>query len=235
MQLLLHLPNDAARTQIHNYLCQERGGYRQGYGRIEAHSFLLKRRERWRQGARCLRCLKLRRIDGVGGLTMAPRSSSGCGACIPELTTRRHRGRLVCLGSLAKASTLRGRHRRFTGGSVFHTSFRGLLSLLATQQKWYNFLYKQVVRSLIPHNYYRHQVQHISVAGQRLFITWKRLKFSRAHATRDSCGHLGSGPRCTAVRRIGVPSLAIPNQSCPTISNKSIHGQSTTIFKMRRD
>ena len=46
VQLLLHLANDAARTQIHNDLCQECGGYRQGYGRTEVHSFLLKRRER---------------------------------------------------------------------------------------------------------------------------------------------------------------------------------------------
>ena len=46
VQLLLHLANVAARTQIHNDLCQECGGYRQGYGRIEIHSFLLKRRER---------------------------------------------------------------------------------------------------------------------------------------------------------------------------------------------
>ena len=45
-QLILHLANNAARTQIHNYLCQECGGYREGYGRIEVHSFLLKRRER---------------------------------------------------------------------------------------------------------------------------------------------------------------------------------------------
>ena len=45
MQLLLHLANEAARTQIHNDLCQECGGYRQGYDRIEAHSFLLKRKE----------------------------------------------------------------------------------------------------------------------------------------------------------------------------------------------
>ena len=45
-QLLLHLANDAARTQIHNDLCQECGGYCQGYGRIEAHSFSLERRER---------------------------------------------------------------------------------------------------------------------------------------------------------------------------------------------
>ena len=46
VQLLLRLANEAARTQIHNDLCQECGGYRQGYGRIEVHSFLLKRRER---------------------------------------------------------------------------------------------------------------------------------------------------------------------------------------------
>ena len=79
-----------------------------------------------------------------GGLTMAPRRSSRCGACIPELTTRRHRGRLLCLGSRGKASTLRGRHRRFAGGSVFHTSFRGVLSLLATQQKkWHHHHYLQ--------------------------------------------------------------------------------------------
>ena len=50
-------------------------------------------RRRWRQGPRCLRCSKLRRIGGLGGLMMTPRRSSGCGACIPELTTRRHRGR----------------------------------------------------------------------------------------------------------------------------------------------
>ena len=46
MQLLLHLASDAARTQIHHYLCQECGGYRQRYGQIEIHSFLLKKRER---------------------------------------------------------------------------------------------------------------------------------------------------------------------------------------------
>ena len=44
-QLLLHLASNTARTPIHNYLCQECGDYCQGYGRIEAHSFLLKRRE----------------------------------------------------------------------------------------------------------------------------------------------------------------------------------------------
>ena len=45
-QLLLHLANNAVRTQIHNYLCQECGGFCQGYGRIKVHSCLLKRRER---------------------------------------------------------------------------------------------------------------------------------------------------------------------------------------------
>ena len=65
----------------------------------------------------------------------------------------RHRGRLLCLGSRAKASTLQGKHRRFAGGSAFHMSFRGLLFLLATQQKWYHRLQQQVVvQSLIPHD-----------------------------------------------------------------------------------
>ena len=109
-------------------------------------------RRRWRQGPRCLRCLKLRMVGGLGGLMMTPRRSSGCGACIPELTTRRHHGTLLCLSSRAKASTLQGRDRRFTVGSAFHMSFRGLPSLLATQQKWYNHV-QQVAQSLIPHNY----------------------------------------------------------------------------------
>ena len=109
-------------------------------------------RGRWRQGPRCLRCSKLRRIYGLGGLMMTPGRSSGCSACIPELTTRRHRGRLSRLGSRAKTSTLQGRYRRFAGGSAFHMYFRGFLSLLATKQKWFNL--QQVVHSLIPHNNY---------------------------------------------------------------------------------
>ena len=126
-------------------------------GMLELRSivFFDSREERalWRQGPRCLSCLKLRMVGGLGGLMMTPRRSSGCGACIPELTTRRgtvdgrrHRGPLLCLGSRAKASTLEGRHRRFTRGSAFHMSFRGLLFLLATQQKWYHHL-QQVVQS----------------------------------------------------------------------------------------
>ena len=131
-------------------------------GMVELRSIVFYPREkrgRWRQDPRCLRCSKLRRKGGLGGLMLVPRRSSACGACIPELTTRRHRRRLLCLGSRAKTSTLRGRHKRFAGGSVLHTSFRGLLSLLATHQKWYHHL-QQVVHSLIPHNYI-HQVQHM--------------------------------------------------------------------------
>ena len=65
-------------------------------GMVELKSIVFYSREergRWRQGPRCLRCSKLRRIGGLGGLMMTPRRSSGCGACIPELTSRRHRGR----------------------------------------------------------------------------------------------------------------------------------------------
>ena len=75
-------------------------------------------RGRWRQGPTCLICSKLRRIGGLAGLGMTPQRPSGCGVCIPALTTRRHRGRLLCLGSRAKASTLQGRHRRFVGDSA---------------------------------------------------------------------------------------------------------------------
>ena len=64
-------------------------------GMVELKSIVFYSREekgRWRQGPRCLRCSKLRRIGGLGGLMMTPRRSSGWGACIPELTSRR-RGR----------------------------------------------------------------------------------------------------------------------------------------------
>ena len=65
-------------------------------GIVELRSIAFYSREergRWWQGPRCLRCLKLRVVGGLGGLMMTPRRSSRCGACIPELTTRRHRGR----------------------------------------------------------------------------------------------------------------------------------------------
>ena len=65
-------------------------------GMVELRSIVFysrKERARWRQGPRYLRWLKLRMVGGSGGLMMTPRRSRGCGACIPELTTRRHRGR----------------------------------------------------------------------------------------------------------------------------------------------
>ena len=65
-------------------------------GMVELRSIVFYSREeraRWRQGPRCLRCLKLRMVGGLGSLRMTSRRSSGCGACIPEMTTRRHRGR----------------------------------------------------------------------------------------------------------------------------------------------
>ena len=93
-----------------------------------------------------------------GGLRMTPPRSSGCGACIPELTTaRRHRGQLLCLlGSRAKASTLQGEHRRFMDDSALHTSFRGaplLVGDTAAEVISSSATSQQVVQSLIPHNY----------------------------------------------------------------------------------
>ena len=162
---------------------------------VELRSIVFYSREeraRWRQGPRCLRCLKLRMVSGLGGLMMTPRRSSGCGACIPELTTRRHRGTLLCLGSRAKASTLEGRHRCFTGGSAFHMSFRGLISLLATQQKWYDHL-QQVVQSLIRHDgrpgsseVHRHPLTRwdvSSIPANGIFLT-KKLKNENKNAQR---------------------------------------------------
>ena len=132
--------------------------------RISSNCFvLLKRRERTlaarSEGLEMLEVME----DRWFGRLMTPRRSSGCGACIPESTTRRHRGRLLCLGRRAKASTLHGRRRRFVGGSVFHTSFRGLLSFSVTQQKWYHHLHQ--VHNLIPHNYIL--VQHIRRCTQQ--------------------------------------------------------------------
>ena len=137
---------------------------------------------------------------------MTPRWSSGCGACIHELTTRRHRGRsqapwrpLLCLGSRAKASTLEGRHRRFTGGSAFHLSFRGFLSLLATQQKWYHHL-QQVVRSLIPHNYRQCWCTQQTVCSTHThtrtvteLFSHEVLLYSSLYLFEYCCFHLSSG------------------------------------------
>ena len=157
-QLLLHLANNTtARTQIHYYLCQECGGYRQGYGRIEAHSFLLKRRESTLAArSKVLEMLEVEDGRWFGRLDDSPKVK-WMRRVYPRVDYTQAPWTIVMLsGSRAEASTLQGRHRRFTGGSAFHIcmSFRGLISLLATQQKWYHHL-QQVVQSLIPHNNYR--------------------------------------------------------------------------------
>ena len=168
---------------------------------VEMRSIVFYSREergRWRQGPRCLRCLKLRMVGGLGGLMMTPRRSSGCGACIPELTTRRHRGPLLYLGSRAKASTLRGRHRRFTGGSAFHMYFCGLLSLLATQQKWYHHL-QQVVQSLIPQTTdnigvpSKLHVAHTHTLTVTELFTYEVLLYISLYLFEYYCFHLNSG------------------------------------------
>ena len=72
-------------------------------------------RGRWRQRPRCLRCSKLRRIGGSGGLMMTPRRSSGCGACIPELTTRRDRGRSQAPWTIVMLVRKQPKHPHFEG------------------------------------------------------------------------------------------------------------------------
>ena len=113
----------------------------------EIDSFFLKRREMTLAArSEVLNMLEVKEDRWSGWLEdETPRRSSGCGAYIPELTTHRHRGRLLCLGSRAETSTLQGRHRRFVRDSAFHTYFRGLLSLLVTQQKWYHHLHQVCV------------------------------------------------------------------------------------------
>ena len=140
--------------------------------------------------------------DGVGcleDLMMTSRRSSGCGACIPELTTRRHRGPWLCLGSRAKASTLEGRHRHFTGGSAFHILFRGFFSLLATQQKWYHHL-QQVIHSLIPHKTTDNigvpsklHVAHTHTRTVTELFTYEVLLYSSLYLFENCCFHVNSG------------------------------------------
>ena len=192
---------------------------------VELRSIVFYSREetaRWRQGPRCLRCLKLRMEGGLGGLMMTPRRSSGCGACILELTTHRHRGPLLCLGRRAKASTLEGRHRRLTGGSAIHMSFRGLLSLLATQQKWYHHL-QQVVQSLIPHNYRRKtiigvpsilHVAHIHTLTVTELFTYEVLLCSSLYLFEYCCFHLNSGTV--------HPDIVHRNRKCALLTQSTV-------------
>ena len=113
---------------------------------------------------------------------------------------RRHRGPLLCLGSRAKASTLEGRQRRFTGGSAFNMSFRGLLFLLATQQKLYHHL-QQIVQSLIPRNYRQYWCTQQTACSTRthtrtateLFTYEVLLLYSSLYLFEYCCFHLNSG------------------------------------------
>ena len=58
----------------------------------------------------------------------------------------------LSLISRAKAFTLQGRHRRFVGGSAFHTSLRRVPLLVGEQQKkWYHQILKKV-QNLMPHD-----------------------------------------------------------------------------------
>ena len=59
--------------------------------------------------------------------------------------------RWLSLSSRAKAFTLQGRHRRFVGDSVFHTSLRGTPLLVGEQQKGYHQIL-QKVQNLMPHD-----------------------------------------------------------------------------------
>ena len=99
--------------------CQECGGYRHGYGRIEVHSFLLKRRERTLAAkSAVLEMLEVKEDRRFGRLDDDSAKVKWMWRVYPRVdyTYRgrsRHRGRLLCLlGSRAKASTLRGRHIR---------------------------------------------------------------------------------------------------------------------------
>ena len=61
--------------------------------------------------------------------------------------------RWLSLSSRGKVFTLQGRHIRFVGDPVFHTSLRGAPLLVGEQQKkWYHQIL-QKVQNLMPHYY----------------------------------------------------------------------------------
>ena len=133
---------------------------------------------------------------------MTPRRSSGCGACIPELTTRRHRGRLLCFvrqpsQSIHTSRETRTFRRRFR---IPHISFRGLLSLLATQQIWYHHL--QLVQSLIPHDYRQYRCTRQTVCSTHIhtpvlyvteLFTYEVLLYSSLYLLKCCCFDLNCG------------------------------------------
>ena len=112
----------------------------QGYGRIEVHSFLFKRRERTLAARpEVLEMLEVKEDRWFGRLGDDLPKVKWMRRVYPRVDYTQAPLMVVpCLGSRAKASILQGRHRRFADGSAFHMSFSGLLSLLVTQQKWYH-------------------------------------------------------------------------------------------------
>ena len=58
----------------------------------------------------------------------------------------------LSLSSRAKAFALKGRQRRFVGGSAFRTSLRGAPLLVGEQQTWYQQILPEV-QNLVPHDY----------------------------------------------------------------------------------
>ena len=72
-QLLLHLANTL--LELKNIITSARNAAAIANGMVELRSIVFYSREeraRWRQGPRCLTCLKLRMVGGLGGLMMTP-------------------------------------------------------------------------------------------------------------------------------------------------------------------
>ena len=109
---------------------------------------------------------------------------------------RRHRGPLLCLGSRAKASTLEGRHRHFTGGAAFHYVFSWALLLVGDTA--------EVVSSsatsrteLIPHNYRQYWCTqqtacstHTHTRTVTELFTYEVLLYSSLYLFEYCCFHL---------------------------------------------
>ena len=66
--MLLHLANNAVRTQIHNGLFQKQGSYRQGYGRSEVDSLLRRSRKTLATQSEVLEMLEDKKDMWFGGL-----------------------------------------------------------------------------------------------------------------------------------------------------------------------
>ena len=85
--------------------------------------------------------------------------------------------RWLSLSSRAKAFAFQRRHRRFVGDSVSICLSVELVSLLATQQKWYHHL--QQVQSLMPHNYIPGTIVCIILLYSSLYLLITAVSISR--------------------------------------------------------